>query len=50
MTTERPSIQERLMSLRKAAILSDPYDADTQLNIKIELIQIIDDIQREGKL
>lgn len=46
---KNPSIQDRLMALRKKAAYSDPHDADTQLNIKLELIEIIDDIEKEEK-
>lgn len=41
-------ITKRLQDLKHAAMRSDPHDNDEQLNIVLDLIDCIQDIQREG--
>ncbi len=48
MTDKRKDeISVRLRRLRAKSIYSDPHDADEQLNIKLELIDIITAIQEQ---
>lgn len=50
MSTDNEAIHKRLNELRQRSICSDSWDADEQLYIKLELIDIITAIQEQGEM